>query len=898
IAIVGMACRFPGGAHSPEEFWQLLMSGKDTMEDIPSSRFDIDDYWSNQSGEPNRMAARKGHFLQEGTFFDEAFFNLSPREAMNTDPQHRILLETVVDALDDAGYKEAQEGGEIGWNKSMMGVFIGSATDSYQNNLASEPIDAFFCPGTIRGFAGGRISHYFGWQGPAVVYDTACSSSLVAVHSACQSLLLHECDAAVAGAANMLTSPEMYIGLSKGYFISNTGGCRTFDESADGYCRAEGVGVVVLKARAPLLEDALRDNDKIQAVIVASGINQSGPSESLTTPHALTQAALFAANCKRAGISPLAVRAVEAHGTGTRAGDYAEMEAIKIAYCSGRTLNPDTELFVSSLKPNVGHSESAAGMASLIKGILMAKHEQIPAHIGISTRQNTRFGDLGACGIQIPTTSQPLRAITGEQHIFTAIHNFGAHGGNAGVILQGSPITRMNPANSVTSDPRSYHVVVLSAKSHTNFSTIVERLLAQIEAASPITLSALSYTTTTRRMDYPSRIALSVSSVEDLKVQLQTNPSPTILKRKNSTPKIGFLIGGNGSQFQGMGKELYQTSPIFRSYIDACDTAAKEAGTEDLIGLITGTVDPHSNDLASAAGIFSVGYAVGMMWRHWGIEPSLLLGHSLGEYVALAISGCISLADAMLLLVTKVRSTHAPSGNQSGGMLAIGIPVQDVREMIVLSGCNGIDIACINGTSQTIVAGARSELLKLQAYIKALPEPPLVKLLPGSVAWHSAHLAESADSLKQVTNTIQFSKAEVPILLNVDGSLLEQGLIPSSTYLSEQMVRTVRFDLCATHPLAQDIDVWIELSAKAILLPLLRPFVPMKTLLLSSLNGSTTNCWSTITKSLARLYEAHVHINWAKYHDPYPVQLVSLPSYPFTRNEHWIAYSDRLSPLV
>ncbi|KAJ3781238.1 thiolase-like protein, partial [Lentinula aff. detonsa] len=892
IAIVGMACRFPGGAHSPEEFWQLLMSGKDTMQDIPSSRFNIDDYWSNQSGEPNKMTARKGHFLQEGAFFDEVFFNVSPREAMNIDPQHRILLETVVDALDDAGYKEVQEGGEIGWNKSTMGVFIGSATDSYQNNLASEPIDAFFCPGTIRGFAGGRISHYFGWQGPAVVYDTACSSSLVAVHSACQSLLLHECDAAVAGAANMLTSPEMYLGLSKGYFISNTGGCRTFDESADGYCRAEGVGVV-------RLEDALRDNDKIQAVIVASGINQSGPSESLTTPHSLTQAALFAANCKRAGISPLAVRAVEAHGTGTRAGDYAEMEAIKIAYCSGRTLDPDTQLFVSSLKPNVGHSESAAGMASLIKGILMAKHEQIPAHIGIITRQNTRFGDLGACGIQIPTTSQPLRAITGEQHIFTAIHNFGAHGGNAGVILQGSPIAQINPANSVTSDPRSYHVVVLSAKSHTKFSTIVERLSAQIQAAtSPITLSALSYTTTTRRMDYPSRIALSVSSIEDLKVQLQTNPSPTILKRKNSTPKIGFLIGGNGSQYQGMGKELYQTSPIFRSYIDACDTAAKGAGTEDLIGLITGTVDPRSNDLASAAGIFSVGYAVGMMWRHWGIEPSLLLGHSLGEYVALAISGCISLADAMKLLVTKVRSTYAPSGYQSGGMLAIGIPVQDVREMIVLSGCNGIDIACINGTSQTIVAGARSELLKLQAYIKALPEPPLVKLLPGSVAWHSAHLAESAGSLKQVTNTIQFSKAEVPILLNVDGSLLEQGLIPSPTYLSEQMVRTVRFDLCATHPLAQDIDVWIELSAKAILLPLLRPFVPTKTVLLSSLNDSTTDCWSTITKSLARLYEAHVHINWAKYHSPYPVQLVSLPSYPFTRNEHWITYSDRLSPLV
>ncbi|KAJ3899507.1 thiolase-like protein [Lentinula edodes] len=895
IAIVGMACRFPGGAHSPEEFWQLLLSGKNTMEDVPSSRFKIEDYWSDRPGVPNKMVARKGHFLQEGTLFDEAFFNLSPREAMNSDPQHRILLETVVDALDDAGYKESRDGGERGWNKSKMGVFIGSATDSYQNNLASQPIDAFFCPGTIRGFAGGRISHYFGWQGPSVVYDTACSSSLVAVHSACQSLLLHESNAAVAGAANMLTSPEMFLGLSKGFFISNTGGCRTFDESADGYCRAEGVGVVVLKR----FEDALRDNDKIDAVIVASGINQSGPSESLTMPHSATQAMLFTSNCERAGISPLAVRVVEAHGTGTFVGDYAEMEAIKATYCQGRKSQSDSQLFVGSLKPNVGHSESAAGMASLIKSVLMMKYRQVVPHIGITTRLSPRLGDLEISGIMIPTSLLPLKPVAGEKHIFTAVHNFGAHGGNSGIILQ-EMLPPMDSIDQSTSDPRSSHIIVLSAKPHTPFTIVIGQLLQYIETAGPISLSSLSYTTTARRQDYTSRIAFSVTSIKDLKGQLQTYPSPIILPRRNSAPKVGFVIGGNGSQFQGMGKDLYNTSPVFKSYIDACDIAAMEAGVGGLTGLINGCIDPLLNNsiskLAGAIGIFSVGYAVGMMWRHWGLEPSLLLGHSLGEYVALALSGCISLADSMKVLVAKVHAAETSTHSEDGGMLAVGISANDAREMIALSGCSGIDIACINGTFQTVVAGTSSELQRLQDFIRALPAPPLVNRLPGSIAWHSAHLIESANALQKVTNLIPFREAEVPILLNVNGTLLEKGATLSSRYLSQQMVSTVRFDLCVTHPLAQNIDIWIELSAKAILLPFLRPFVPTKTMLLPTLGGPTSNCWNSITKSLARLYEAHIPIKWANYHDSYPVQLVSLPSYPFTRKEHWIVYSDRLSP--
>ncbi|KAF9064546.1 thiolase-like protein [Rhodocollybia butyracea] len=720
IAIIGMACRLPGGTHSPDEFWSLLLSEKCTMEDIPSSRFNIEDYWSENPGDSNKMPARKGHFLRDGMLFDEAFFNISPREATNTDPQHRVLLETVVDAMDDAGYKASSNGGEHGWDKSKIGVFIGSAGDSYQNNLTSQPIDAFFSTGTIRGFSGGRISHHFGWQGPSIVYDTACSSSLVAVHAACQSLLLNECNAAVASAVNMCTSPEMYIALSKGFFISNTEGCRTFDETADGYCRGEGVGVVVLKR----FEDALRDKDKIDAVIVASGVNQSGLSESLTTPHPAIQADLFVENCKRANISPLSVCAVEAHGTGTQAGDFAEMEAIKMAYCDGREYLPETKLFVASVKPNVGHSESAAGLTSLIKAVLMTKHRKVSPHIGIITRRNPRLGNLEQAGIVIPTTPQELRPINGEGHIFIAVHSFGAPGGNASVIIQDAPMPSYH-LDQFTSDPRTHHVIVLSAKPHTPLSTVGKQLLEHLNNTEAMSLSSLSYTTTARREDYSSRIALSVSSIDDLKDQLQACFTHETNSSSTTMPRVGFLIGGNGSQFQGMGKLLYETSPIFRKQIAACSTVAQELGVHGLLDLIMGDINPvlenPASELLGAVGIVSVGYALGKMWIDWGVRPQLLLGHSLGEYVGLALAGCISIADAMRLVITKIEAVHASSHYPNGGMLAVGLSPHDAKEIISLSGCRELEIACINGTSQTVISGTRLELLKLQSFIQSMP---------------------------------------------------------------------------------------------------------------------------------------------------------------------------------
>ncbi|KAJ7449419.1 thiolase-like protein, partial [Mycena galericulata] len=916
IAIVGMACRMPGGAHSPEAFWELLKDGASTIQVVPPSRFKIADYVASGDGDrKNKMNADKGHFLTEAMYFDEQFFNMSPRQALNTDPQQRVLLETVVDALDNAGYRPADEGGEVGWNRDRIGMFAASAVTSYEqyNSNMTTDIDAFYVPGVGRGFISGRASHFFKWQGPAITYDAACASGLVAVHAACQSLILRESDVSVASGTNIITSPEFFIGLNKGFFVSGTDGCQTFDQTADGYCRGESVAAVVLKR----LEDALRDNDKIEGIILSSGVNHSGRAESLTTPHIPSLATLFAQNCTFAGISPLSVRAVEMHAPGTQAGDYAEIEAAKLAYTDGRPSVKDgqtnTELFVSSIKPNVGHSESTAGIASLIKAILMLKYRQATPHSGIKTALNPRLGDLPASGIVIPKILTSLAAAPGEKSIIISVNSFGAQGSNANVLVS-EHLLESEQSHRQDVDCRSYHTVTLSGKPHTPFQLLVDRLLAHLDQNPNIDLGSLSYTTTARRVDYTARVAFSVSTIDELKVQLKAKPRPS--EPPKHAPKIGFVLGGNGSQFRAMGKTLYDSSPSFRRSIDECREALKSAvsvaetgGLMDadsdvdvLMGAISGAIDPlahtFQSTLAASGGVVAIEYALGKLWAEWGIHPSVILGHSLGEYAGLVLAGALGLVDVMKLTVAKCSAMHEaklqPETGASYGMLAIGCDVEDALLFSRDAHVEGLEIACINGPSQTVFAGPRAELEKLLTYVRAAPVPPPAKILAGSFAWHTSYVSTQAACVTTAGSAITPSAVVTPKILNTDGSVILPGQYLRSSYLGEQMKSPVRWDRCVAHPLCEDVDIWVELSPKSILIPLLRSSLtsPGRTFL-PTLNGAV-DAWSTVTKAIGRLYEAHVPIYWAKYHADYPVRLIRLPSYPFARNEYYIPYVNRL----
>ncbi|KAJ7637868.1 hypothetical protein DFH06DRAFT_1478472 [Mycena polygramma] len=915
IAIVGMACRMPGGAHNPDAFWELLKDGVSTMQVIPLSRFNIADYVvsSTDGDRKNKMNTDKGHFLTEALCFDQQFFDMSPRQALNTDPQQRALLETVVDALDDAGYRPADEGGEVGWNRDRIGMFAANAFTSYEHNMATD-IDAFYVPGIARGFISGRASHFFKWQGPAITCDAACAAGLVAVHTACQSLILHESDVAVASGTNIITSPDFFIGLNKGFFVSSTDGCRTFDQTADGYCRGESVATVVLKR----LEDALRDNDKIEAVILSSGVNHSGRADSLTTPHIPSQVNLFAQNCALAGISPHSVRAVEMHAPGTQAGDYAELEAVKLAYTAGRPLVNDcqnnNELLVSSIKPNVGHSEGTAGIASLIKAILMLRYRQATPHIGMKTVLNPRLGNLSASGIVVPKTLTSLTAIPGEKKIIISVNSFGAQGSNANVLVS-EHLAEPEQGGRQAVDSRSYHIVTLSGKPHTPFQLLVDRLAAHLEQNPNIDLGSLSYTTTARRVDYPARVAFSVSTIGELKAQLRARPRPVELQKP--APQIGFLLGGNGSQFRAMGKTLYDSSPSFQRSIDECRDALKSAmgvgqtslmdadgGVDVLMGSISGAIDPlahtFQSTLAASVGVIAVEYALGKLWAEWGVQPSIILGHSLGEYAGLVLAGALTLVDVMTLAVAKCSAMYEaelqPEAGASYGMLAIGCDVEKALLLTRHAHVEGLEIACYNGVSQTVFAGPRAELEKLLAFLPtaAIDPTPPAKILPGSFAWHSSYVSNQAARVIAASSAVTPSAAVTAMLLNTDGSVLLPGQCLPSGYIGEQMKSAVRWDRCVAHPLCADIDIWIELSPKSILIPLLRSSstVPGRTFL-PTLNGAV-DAWSTVTKAIGRLYEAHVPLNWAKYHAEYPVRLIRLPSYPFARNEHYIPYVNRL----
>ncbi|KAJ7715656.1 thiolase-like protein [Mycena maculata] len=912
---MGMACRMPGGAHNPEAFWELLKDRACTMQVVPPSGFNIADYLTASSGDvdhKNKMNADKGHFLTEALCFDEQFFNMSPRQALNTDPQQRVLLETVVDALDDAGYRPADEGGEVGWNRDRIGMFAASAITSYeQNSNMTTDIDAFYVPGVARGFISGRASHFFKWQGPAITYDAACASGLVAVHAACQSLILHETDVGVVSGTNIITSPEFFIGLNKGFFVSSTDGCRTFDQTGDGYCRGESVAAVVLKR----LEDALRDNDRIEGIILSSGVNHSGRAESLTAPHIPSLASLLAQNCTLAGVSPLSVRAVEMHGTGTQVGDYAEIEAVKLAFTVGRPSVKDgqtnSELLVSSIKPNVGHSESTAGIASLIKAILALRYRQATPHTGIKTVVNPRLGDLSASGIVIPKSVASLTALPGEKKIIISVNSFGAQGSNANLLVsEYLPESEQSCRTDV--DCRSYHIVALSGKPHTPFQFLVDRLSAHLDQNPNTDLASLSYTTTARRVDYPARVTFSVSTIDELKAQLTTRPRPADTPKH--APKIGFVLGGNGSQFRAMGKTLYDSSSSFRHSIDECREALKSAvsvgeiGSMDadgdvdvLMGAISGAIDPLVHDtfqstLAASVGVVAVEYALGKLWVEWDVHPSVILGHSLGEYAGLVLAGALSLVDVMKLTVAKCSAMHEAElqPETSCGMLALGCAVEEALVFSRDSHVEGLEIACFNGPSQTVFSGPQAELEKLLTHVRATAAIP-AKILPGPYAWHSSYVSTQAARVTAASSAITLSAVVTPMVLNTDGSALLPGQhLSSAGYLGEQMKSAVRWDRCVAHPLCADVDIWIELSPKSILIPLLRTSLtlPGRTFL-PTLNGAV-DAWNTVTKAIGRLYEAHVPINWAKYHAEYPVHLVRLPSYPFARNEHYIPYVNRL----
>ncbi len=646
IALIGMACRFPGGATTPEHYWELLASGQAAVQDIPPDRWIIDDYYDANPDAPGKMYTRSGCFIDRVADFDAQRFGIAPREAIALDPQQRLLLEVTHEALERAGQPIDQLKG------SRTGVFMGVCFDDYGRTsiTSGDPtyIDAYSSLGNTRSIAAGRIAYVFGLQGPTLQLDTTCSSSLVALHLACQSLRLRESDRAIVGGVNLILAPEPMIGFCKLKALSPDGHCKPFDASANGYGRGEGCGIVVLKR----LSDAIADQDPILAVIRGSAVNHDGASNGLTAPNGLAQQAVIRQALTQAQVTPQDIDYVEAHGTGTVLGDPIEVLALAEVFAQNR-LNP---LYIGSVKANIGHLEAAAGVAGLIKLVLSLQHQQIPPHRYAQPSPHIPWQQLP---IALPSQLTPWR---GDRRL-AGISSFGMSGTNAHVILESAPTE--NPPVVVPPSPfaepeRPLHLLAISAKTPKALIDLVQRYLDWFIANPDRSLADASFSANTGRSHLEYRLSFVATTLTAAHTSLQAKLVAAIdhpPQKIHHSPKLAIRFLSERGAYSGMGTLLYQTQPQFRQAIDRCAAQIQPyLGRPLLTQLHTTKTSP-----GSALDVFALEYALYHLWQSWGIQPDIVLGEGVGVYVAACVAGVFSLEDALKLVIARDRLCNQPS---------------------------------------------------------------------------------------------------------------------------------------------------------------------------------------------------------------------------------------------
>ena len=707
IAITGVGLRFPGGASSPESFWHLLAHGVDTITEVPPSRWELDRFYDSNPDAPGKMYARHGGFLADPAAFDADFFGISPLEAMSLDPQHRLALEVAWEALENAACNPQRLDG------TPAGVFLALSNSDYGRLIfeQADQINAYSSTGNLFSAAAGRISYLLGLQGPSLVVDTACSGSLVSVHLACHSLRQGECRLALAGGVNLMLSPDIHINFSKSRMMAADGKCKTFDASADGYVRGEGCGMVVLKR----LSDAIADGDRILAVIRGSAVNQDGRSSGITAPNGTAQEALIRSALAAAGVNPEEIDYLEAHGTGTSLGDPIEANAVVSALGSGR--QPDHPLILGSVKTNIGHLESAAGVAGLIKVVLALQNEQIPRNLHFKTL-NPHI-DWRGTPVEIAIAPRPWPR--GERRRLAGVSSFGFSGTNAHLIIEEAPL----PIPVSRETERPMHILALSARTAGALDQL-EALYAQELRHNPADLGDICVTANTGRAQFNHRAIVLGASREEM---IAATPIRGI---KDETPDVVFLFPGQGSQYPAMGKHLYATQPTFRKALDECADLLKGDLEEPLFEVLWGAAQHRLDHTAlTQPALFSIEYALNCLWQSWGVKPAAALGHSMGEFVAACIAGVCKLSDGLKLIVTRGRLMQSASGR--GAMAAVTAAEERVRE--ALAGLEDrVSLAALNAPGSVVISGYETELEIVEERLREAgrsdPAPKSVARLP------------------------------------------------------------------------------------------------------------------------------------------------------------------------
>jgi acyl transferase domain-containing protein len=640
IAIVGMACRLPGGVETPEAFWRLLREGTDAISEIPPDRWDVDAWYDPDPEKPGKMYVRAGGFLREVDRFDPQFFGISPREAESMDPQQRMVLEVAWEALERAG----QDASEL--RNTRTGVFVGVTTADYGRVILQgkpEDIDAYFASGTSLNVVAGRVSYTLGLQGPAMAVDTACSSSLVALHLACQSLRTGESTMALAAGVNLMLSPESTMAGCRARMLAPDARCKTFDASANGFTRAEGCGVLVLKK----LSEAQARGDEILAVIRGTAVNQDGPSSGLTVPNGLAQQEVIRQALRGARVAPAEVSYLEAHGTGTSLGDPIEAEAMWSVLKEGR--QGGESLWMGSVKTNIGHLESAAGVAGVMKVVLALRNKQLPANLHL--KQPNPHIDWKSMAVKVPVELTPWEPKQGRR--IAGVSSFGFSGTNAHVVLEEAPPM---PARTQGVE-RPEHVLVVSGRGAEALRAQAGRY-AEALAEGGAALGDVCFTAATGRAHFEHRLAVVGGSAAQVRERLEAvasgkEPEGVVLGRTSPAPKVAFVFGAS-EPYAGMGRELYETQPVFREALETCAEALKGVLEKPLVRVLYG---PESALLKEAAyghaAVFAVEWALARLWRAWGVEPRRVEGHGVGEDVAGVETGAFGLEEGLKRAVAR-----------------------------------------------------------------------------------------------------------------------------------------------------------------------------------------------------------------------------------------------------
>ncbi|NJK65044.1 MAG: acyltransferase domain-containing protein, partial [Synechococcaceae cyanobacterium SM2_3_1] len=886
IAIIGMGCRFPGRANTPEALWTVLQQGVDTVTEIPSDRWDVNAFYDPDPEATGKMYIRSAALVDGIDQFDAPFFGISPREADSLDPQHRLLLEVSWEALEYAGCSPTQLA------QRRTGVFVGIGQNDYGNlqlhGQRPSEIGPYDTTGNGFCFASGRLSHVLGLQGPNLAVDTACSSSLVAIHLACQSLRTQECDLALVGAVQLILHPTLTIALSRLRALAPDGRCKTFDAAADGYGRGEGCGVVLLKR----LSQAQADGDPILALIRGSAVNHDGPSSGLTVPNGLAQQALLRQALSNAKLSPQQISFVEAHGTGTALGDPIEVEALGAVLGQGRS--PDHPLLISSIKTNVGHLEAAAGMASLLKVILSFQHEAIPPHLHFKTPNP--LVDWQRLPVSVPTKLIPWPQ--GEQSRLAGISSFGISGTNAHVIVEEPPV-----APSLTPEvDRPLQLLTLSAKSETALRQAAENYCHYLRIHPDPDLGNLCYTTHVGRAHFPHRLGATAASTTELAEKLnqfiQGQPEVAGLVSGRSSgstqPRTCFLFTGQGSQYVGMGKELYETQPIFKRELDRCAQILDAYLDPPLLNILypgKGT-SPLDQTAYTQPALFTLEYSLAQVWMHWGIQPQILMGHSVGEYVAACIAGVFSLEDGLKLIAHRARLMQSlPS---DGAMVSALTDAETIQKLIARYP-DQVSIAAYNGPESVVFSGERQAVEAVARDLEA--KGIKVKSLDVSQAFHSPLMDPILKEFAAIAQQIQFSAPRIPVISNLSGSLAGKE-ISTPEYWVSHVRHPVRFAEGMQALERVGINIYLEVGPKPILLGMGRQCIQDQgNFWLPSLRAGLSD-WEQILQSLAHLYVQGSKIDWVGFDQDYKRSKISgLPTYPFQREHHWVEAKHNRSDL-